>query len=59
MAAKQTCEVGLTLVPLALGPYNDVVIDFQKIQKSGCSAGVVSNSVARLVFTLFGILRTE
>jgi hypothetical protein len=24
MADEHTCEVGLTLVPLAIGPYNDV-----------------------------------
>jgi hypothetical protein len=24
MADKQTCEVGSTLAPLAVGPYNDV-----------------------------------
>jgi hypothetical protein len=24
MVGKQTCEVGLTLAPLAIGPYNDV-----------------------------------
>jgi hypothetical protein len=36
MADEKTCEVVLTLVPLTIGPYNDVmVIDFRKIQNSG------------------------
>jgi hypothetical protein len=36
MAEEQTCEVGSTLAPLTIGPYDDVwFVDFRKIQDFG------------------------